>query len=81
MNRIFYATSNVILYRLSDNAEHYQGHQGNFKVKYQNTCTRSFSTLVEAFLFYITLEEEAELWNVKSDKNTLIEKKVQLYLN
>ena len=80
MNRIFYSTSNVILFRLSDNAERYRGVTGSFKVKYQNVRSRNYSTLLEAFLFYITLEEEAELWNV-TDKNVLIEKKVQLYLN
>lgn len=80
MNRIFYSTSNVILFRLSDNAERYRSAKGSFKVKYQNSRSRNYPTLLEAFLFYITLEEEAELWNV-TDKNVLIEKKVQLYLN
>ncbi|HVF80762.1 MAG TPA: hypothetical protein VM884_02470 [Flavisolibacter sp.] len=80
MNRIFYSTSNVILFRLSDNAERYRGSKGTFKVKYRNVRSRSYPTLLEAFLFYITLEEEAELWNI-TDENILIEKKVQLYLN
>ncbi|HZH64711.1 MAG TPA: hypothetical protein VEY10_07435 [Flavisolibacter sp.] len=80
MNRIFYSTSNVILFRLSDNAEHYRGVKGSYRVKYQTIRSRSYATLLEAFLFYITVEEEAELWNI-SDENTLIEKKVQLYLN
>lgn len=80
MNRIFYTTSNVILFRLSNNAERYRGHKGTFRVCYRKALTRTFPTLLEAFLFYMTLEEEAELWNV-TNKDILIEKKVQLHLN
>ncbi|MDQ6609703.1 MAG: hypothetical protein M3Y85_07770 [Bacteroidota bacterium] len=80
MNRIFYPTSNVILFRLSDNAEHYRGGEGTFRVSYQKALSKNFPTLLEAFFFYMTIEEEAELWNV-TDSEVLIESKVQLHLN
>lgn len=80
MNRIFYSTSNVIFFRLSGNAEDYRGDKGTFRVTYQKVFTKTFPTLLEAFLFYMTIEEEAELWNV-TDSDVLIESKVQLYLN
>ncbi len=80
MNRIFYTSAEAFLFRLSDNAEHYKSDKGIFKVTFRQSRSRKFPTLVEAFLFYITLDDEAELWDV-TKAYTLIERKAKLYLN
>jgi hypothetical protein len=80
MNRIFKPTAEAILFRLSDAAEHYKGDKGIFKVIYRKKLSRVFPTLLEAFLFYITLDEEADLYDITKDA-VLIERKIQLFLN
>jgi hypothetical protein len=80
MNRIFQPSAESILFRLSDAAEHYQGDKGRFKVVYQQSRKKFFSSMLEAFLFYITLDEEADLLDV-SKGSKLIESKIKMYLN
>ena len=80
MNRIFQSSADAILFRLSDAAEHYKGDKGCFKVIYRKGRKKNFSSLLEAFLFYITLDEEADLVDV-SGQSKLIESKIKLYLN
>lgn len=80
MNRMFQSTAEALLFRLSDGAEHYKARKGCFKVVYQKKKEKSFQTLLEAFLFYITLEEEADLFDI-TDNVTLIERKVMLCMN
>jgi hypothetical protein len=79
MNRMFPSTAEAVLFRLSDNAERFQSEEGSFKVTYHG-AQKTFPTLLDAFLFYITLDEEADLWSV-STSSVLIERKVKLYLN
>jgi hypothetical protein len=80
MNRVFQPCAHAILFRLSDAAEHYKGDKSLFKVSYRNKLSRVFPTLLEAFLFYITLDEDAELYDV-GEGSVLIEQKIQLFLN
>lgn len=80
MNRIFHPSADAVLFRLSDAAEHYKGDKGRFKVIYQKSRKKFFSSLLEAFLFYITLDDEADLLDV-SKGSRLIESKIKLYLN
>lgn len=80
MNRLFQPTDNTMLFRLSRNAESYKADKGKFEVNYSQHSTRVFYTLLEAFLFYITIEEDAELWD-RTGKNVLVEKKVKFHLN
>lgn len=79
MNRMFQPTANAVLFRLSDAAEHHKG-KGRFKVTYRRNEEKNFAKLVDAFLFYISLDEEADLLEVSAG-DTLIERKVQLCLN
>lgn len=80
MNRFILSAEGTILFRMSNNAEYYNEDRGTFEVRYQARFTRTFPTLLEAFLFYYSVEEEAELWD-----NTvvphLIESKIKFYLN
>ena len=80
MNRVFQPTAHAILFRLSDAAEHYKGDKGLFRVTYRKKESKVFPTLFEAFLFYITLDEEAALYDISSG-SILIENKIQLFLN
>lgn len=80
MNRIFQPSAEAILFRLSDAAERHKKHHGHFKVVYQQRQEKTFSSLVDAFLFYIAVDEEADLLDV-SKGNVLIERKVKLCLN
>lgn len=80
MNRIFHPSANTILFRMSDNAEHYKGDAGRFCVRYQSKKSKTFQTLLEAFLYYIAIDDEAELWDVSKTK-VLVEKKVKMCLN
>ena len=80
MNRIFQPSAEAILFRLSDAAERYRGDKGQYKVTYRKKLSKVFPTLLEAFLFYITLDEEADLYDVTND-SILIERKIQLFLN
>jgi hypothetical protein len=80
MNRMFQPTADAILFRLSDGAERYKARDGRFKVVYQKKREKVFLTLLEAFLFYITLDEEASLFDV-SQRPTLIEQKIMLCMN
>jgi hypothetical protein len=80
MNRIFHPSANTILFRMSDNAEHYKSEQGKFRVTYQSSNVKNFNSLLEAFLFYIALDDEAELWDM-GKANVLVEKKVKMCLN
>lgn len=80
MNRMFHPSAEVLLFRLSNGAEHHKGGKGKFIVTYQKNRKKAFSTLLEAFLFYITLDEAAFLWDITKEK-TLIERKVTLCLN
>ena len=80
MNRIFQPAADALLFRMSDGAERCQIRKGTFKVVYQITKERTFPSLLEAFLFYITLDEAADLLHVNNGI-TLVERKVQLCLN
>lgn len=80
MNRVFHPSSHAILFRLSDAAEHYKSKGGVFKVNFRKKQSRIFPNLLEAFLFYITLEEEADLYDI-SNGAFLIERKIELSLN
>ena len=80
MNRIFQPSADAILFRLSNGAEHYKGDRGLYKVTYRKKSARVFPTLLEAFLFYITLDEEADLFDISKD-SILIERKIKLNLN
>lgn len=80
MNRVFKPTAEAILFRLSDGAERYRGNKGTYKVIYRKKLSKVFPTLLEAFLFYITLDEEADLFDI-TNESILIERKIQLCLN
>jgi hypothetical protein len=80
MNRIFHPSANTILFRMSDDAEHYKGHPGKFQVTFQSKKSKTFNNLLEAFLYYIAIDDEAELWDVSRSK-VLVEKKVKMCLN
>ena len=80
MNRIFQPSAETLLFRLSNGAEHYQSESGKFKVVYQQSRHKVFRTLLEAFLFYITLDEEADLIDAGSG-SAIIESKIKLFLN
>ena len=80
MNRMFQPTADALLFRLSDGAEHYKARNGRFQVVYQKNKEKIFPTLLEAFLFYITLDEEADLVDI-SNELVLIERKVMLCMN
>lgn len=80
MNRYIQSGEGVVLFRMTPNAEHYNEREGTFEVKYRHTKSRLFPTLLEAFLFYYTVDEEAELWD-KTSKSVLIEAKIKLFLN
>ena len=66
--------------RFIHNAEYYNEGKGVFEVRYRRYLSRRFPTLLEAFLFYYTIEEAAELWD-KTDEAVLIECKIKLSLN
>jgi hypothetical protein len=80
MNRFIPSAEGTILFRMSNSAEYYNENKGAFEVRYNAIHIRQFSTLLEAFLFYYTVEEEAQLWD-----NTvcpfLIESKIKLHMN
>ena len=80
MNRFIQGATGTQLFRMSSDAEHYQMDKGSFEVKFLQDHSRYFPTLLEAFLFYYTLEEEAELWD-QTEKPTLVESKVKFFLN
>ena len=80
MNRFIESTTGTVLFRMSRNAECYKGDKGKFEVRYQQGRRKLFFTLLDAFLFYFTIEEEAELWE-KTHEPVLIETKVKLCLN
>jgi hypothetical protein len=80
MNRVFHPSAHAILYRLSDAAEHYKSEGSLFRVNFRKKQSRTFHTLLEAFLFYITIEEEADLYDI-SKGSVLIERKIELFLN
>jgi hypothetical protein len=80
MNRFILSAEGTVLFRMSNNAEYYNEGKGIFEVRYQQTFAKNFPTLLEAFLFYYTVEEEAELWD-KTTQPLLIESKVRFFLN
>jgi hypothetical protein len=80
MNRFIQGTDGTVLFRMTSGAEHYQASEGFFEVKYQQIYSRRFFTLLEAFLFYYTVDEEAELWHAATTP-FLIESKIKLHLN
>ena len=80
MNRFIQSAKGTVLFRMSNKAEHYNDGKGVFEVCYQRKRSRRFPTLLEAFLFYYTVEEEAELWD-KTSGAVLIETKIKLSLN
>ena len=80
MNRIFKPSADAILFRLTNGAEHYKSDKGIFKVTYRKKLTKIFPTLLEAFLFYMTTDEEADLVDI-SNGSVLIERKIKLCLN
>ncbi|HUC81139.1 MAG TPA: hypothetical protein VMR70_09500 [Flavisolibacter sp.] len=79
MNRIFHPSANTLLFRMSDTAEHYKNDTGKFYVSSPSGKSRSYHNLLEAFLYYIAIDDEAELWDGKA--NLLVEKKVKVCLN
>lgn len=80
MNRFILGPNGTVLFRMSSHAETYKEDEGYFEVRYKRTESRLFLTLLEAFLFYYTVEEEAELWDA-TVAPVLIESKIKLYLN
>jgi hypothetical protein len=80
MNRFIQSTEGTVLFRMTNNAEYYNEGRGVFEVRYGRGHFRSFPSLLEAFLFYYTIEEEAELWDKTTDV-VLIESKIKLSLN
>jgi hypothetical protein len=80
MNRFIQGAAGTVMFRMSSAAEHYKEDEGNFIVKYKQSLSRFFPTLLEAFLFYYTVEEEAELWDLTTEP-VLVEVKIKLYLN
>jgi hypothetical protein len=80
MNRFIHSTEGTVLFRMSNDAEYYNEGKGVFEVRYNAVFTRLFSSLLEAFLFYYTVEEEAQLWD-KTSSPLLIESKVKLHMN
>jgi hypothetical protein len=80
MNRFIPSTEGTVLFRMSDNAEYYNEGQGVFEVRYNAIHVRTYPTLFEAFLFYYTVEEEAQLWD-KTSSPFLIESKIKLHFN
>lgn len=80
MNRTFQPTADAMLFRLSDGAERYRHDNATFKVVYQNGRKRIFPSLLEAFLFYITLDEGADLVDITAG-NLLVERKVMMSMN
>lgn len=80
MKRLIPSTNETMLFRLSRDAEFYNGSEGRYEVIYSKCSRRVFYSLLEAFLFYFTVEEEAQLWD-RTGKEFLIEEKVKLHLN
>jgi hypothetical protein len=80
MNRYIESGTGIVMFRMSSNAEYYTEREGKFEVKYRHIHSRSFPTLLEAFLFYYTVDEEAQLWD-KTTEPVLVEEKRMLYLN
>ena len=80
MNRYIQGAAGTVLFRMSAAAEHYREDEGRFEVKYEHSHSRLFPTLLEAFLFYYTVEEEAELWDL-TKQPVLVEIKIKLFLN
>lgn len=77
MNPIYQSNQEIYLFRLSDGAEHHQREEGAFEVRNTGKTVKSFTTLVGAFLYYLRLNEPADLWDV-TEKGILIERKVLL---
>ena len=80
MNRFIPSTEGTIIFRMSNSAEYYIENKGVFVVRYNSIHTRHFPTLLEAFLFYYTVEEEAQLWD-NTMHPFLIESKIKLHMN
>ena len=80
MNRFIQSTDGTVLFRMTNNAEYYSEGEGVFEVRYQSQHSRRFPTLLEAFLFYYTIEQEAELWDQTSGP-VMIESKTMISLN
>lgn len=80
MNRIFQPGATALLFRLTDGAERYQKSTGHFRVVHGKKQQKNFPTLLDAFLYYIALDDDADL--LDADHNdALIERKVRLSLN
>ena len=80
MNRFILAEEGTVLFRMSNRAEYYNEDNGWFEVRYNRVHNCFFPTFFEAFLFYYTVEGEAEIWD-KTHKPVLIENKIKLHLN
>lgn len=80
MNRFIQSTEGTVLFRMSNHAEYYSEGKGVFEVRCKSQHNRLFPTLLEAFLFYFTLDEEAELWD-RTAKPLMVERKIQISLN
>lgn len=80
MNRFIPSGESIVLFRMSAGAEHHTAQSGKFQVRYKRRHSRHFPTLLEAFLFYYTVEEEAELWD-NNAQPFLVEQKIKLHLN
>ena len=80
MNRFIQSTEGTVLFRMTNHAEYYSEGKGVFEVRCKNQHNRRFPTLLEAFLFYFTLDEEAELWD-QTTEPVMVESKIQIWLN
>ncbi|HEY1021588.1 MAG TPA: hypothetical protein VGE06_04720 [Flavisolibacter sp.] len=80
MNRFIQSTEGTVLFRMTNHAEYYSEGKGLFEVRCKSQHNRRFPTLLEAFLFYFTLDEEAELWD-QTAAPVMVESKIQIWLN
>jgi hypothetical protein len=75
---IYQPQRNIHLYRLTNDAENYTvREEGIFQVRYSKG-DNLFETLIGAFNFYITLEDEASIYDI-TEGERLVE--VKKYLN
>jgi hypothetical protein len=79
MTRFFQSCPTITFYRLSGAAELYLREEGEFSVICESQ-TKQFTNLLEAFIFYISVEHEATLWDI-TNNHLFIERKLQFDLN
>lgn len=68
------------MFRMTAAAESHTQDEGRFEVRCNKARCRFFPTLLEAFLFYYTIDEEAELWDITTTP-LLVEWKIKLHLS